>query len=294
MQSPLRFRRALAGLISLACAGCQTAHYDLYGAQVRGLKGVDSRELTCDQLQLDASNLRSEMDRLATLFPGATHPGEVALALAVLLTCPINPGCWLYVPPYLISWNIEKAIKLDEYQRRLANHQVAMREIGCPDERPSTATMIRGGAPTQSATAEATRSPAVEPASGVAPVARFDGPARWNPEWPTGLFGTPPPSDGVVGRLVVFADGSVVFFERVGTANVEVPYKVAREAIIHVQCTQPSFAMLRADGSRERFAALTADGVTDDRDTARVCHMVRDPGGALPHAPDVAPSNRAR
>ena len=168
-----------------------------------------------------------------------------------------------------------------------------MREIGCPDERPSTAT-VRSGASTQSATAEATRSPAVEPASGVAPVARFDGPARWNPEWPTGLFGTPPPSDGVVGRLVVFADGSVVFFERVGTANVEVPYKVAREAIIHVQCTQPSFAMLRADGSRERFAALTADGVTDERVTARVCHMVRDPGGALPHAPDVAPSNRAR
>ena len=160
--------------------------------------------------------------------------------------------------------------------------------------RPSTATMIRGGAPTQSATAEATRSPAVEPASGVAPVARFDGPARWNPEWPTGLFGTPPPSDGVVGRLVVFADGSVVFFERVGTANVEVPYKVAREAIIHVQCTQPSFAMLRADGSRERFAALTADGVTDDQVTARVCDMVRDPGGALLHAPAVAPSNRAR
>lgn len=137
-------------------------------------------------------------------------------------------------------------------------------------------------------------SPAVAPASGVAPVARFDGPARWNPEWPTGLFGTPPPSDGVVGRLVVFADGSVVFFERVGTANVEVPYKVAREAIIHVQCTQPSFAMLRADGSRERFAALTADGVTDDQVTARVCHMVRDPGGAFLHAPAVDPSKRAR
>lgn len=176
MQPPLRFRRILAGLVSLACAGCQTAHYDLYGAQVRGLKGVDSRELTCDQLQLDAGNLRREMDRLATLFPGATHPGEVALALAVLLTCPINPGCWLLVPPYLISWNIEKAINLDEYQQRLANHQVAMREIGCPDERPSTAT-IRGGAPTQSATAETTTSLAVAPASGAAPVARFDGPA---------------------------------------------------------------------------------------------------------------------
>lgn len=293
MQSPIRCRRILAVLVSLACAGCQTAHHDLHGAQVSGLKGVDSRELTCDQLQLDAGNLRNEMDRLATLFPGATHPFEVALALAVLLTCPVNPGCWLLVPPYLVSWNIEKAIKLDEYQRRLANHEVAMRETGCPDERPSSAT-IRGGAPMQSAAAEATTSLAVEPASGLAPVARFDGPGRWNPEWPTGLFGTPPPPDGVVGRLVVFSDGSVVFFERVGTANVEVPYKVAREAIIHVQCTQPSFAMLRADGSRERFAALTADGVTDDQVTARVCHMVRDPGGARPHAPDVAPSNRAR
>lgn len=260
MQSPLRLRRRVIGLVAVACMGCQTQNPLLKPGHLKDSGADEARVVDCRQLEHDADYLRAEIKRWNALLPylwwSVAQPGSFVVP---------GPGCsgencllsLALMPVSVIAGAVLKADNLDKYEQTLASREKAMRELECPGSPRST-----------------------DAAFGVAaPAAVFDGPARWHPDPSMLGFGVEPPARGVAGRLVVLADGGVVFFERVGSAGAEVPYNVPREAVVHVQCAVPTFAIRRVGGATERFAALNdASGADDETTTLRACRLVRDPG----------------
>lgn len=283
MQPPSRFRTIVAGLtISVACTGCFTPFLDLRAGHADVFRNRDGRALECQQLRHDTVYLRDEINRLANLPPSN--------AIKDLMERPCwNEGCLLNIalmPFFAIAWTAGRADQLALAERTLADREAALRDLDCPADKASTPP-ARDDDARSAANADPATSSTVASSIDSARIAAFTGPARWHPDQSMHSGGKVPPPDGITGRLAVFADGGVVFFERVGTAGHEVPVRIPRTTIALVRCTLPAFALHLRDGTREHFEALSEPlGVTDAMTTSRACALVRDAGTARQYVRD--------
>jgi hypothetical protein len=132
--SSRRFSRATyAVIVALMCAGCQTLSHDRMQ-----WPDVDYRLVSCDDLDMAARTLRTEITRLTG--SGNASAEDVA---GVFLYAPF----WLfYLPitgPMTIAMAAEKQDRLKEYRHKLAEFERAARESGCPDLSAAPPVQVR-------------------------------------------------------------------------------------------------------------------------------------------------------